>query len=652
MAFLRGPLSAAVASLLRRRVSAPLICRTQQTQHQLQLQLPLVRYAGGSNRTKSKGERREAKMKRNGRPVHKGMKYKPGKQKKGGRGKSVLSDPSKIKKRDKPRYKNGVLLGPRGKKTWQPIFPRRPLPPSRKQLSRWTDENFIDQKRREKQFYVNHETTPADVGPPNAAQFGVLYRMPLEERLPLNETVARLGNFKSLRILPSVRSAVFKRVLNNVHKPSPTPVQALAIFRLMRRPLPEVRKMQEGLLPYPSLEGFESDEDYYRRKALRRNLAKTKPELKTYLIAAETGSGKTLAYLMPLMSMLKEEETTNAHQIWGIDSKPYIRSVILLPTAELVKQVLTVVKELSHEIKLSSAGLSKETSRETANNIRGKQIDILVTTPIPLIRLMELPNSGDLLENCRKIFIDEADSLMDRSFKEQTMKIINAPPRLEKAVFCSATIPKSFDRTLRRKFPNIERIVAPHLHQIPQNITFSTVDTSEEPFYNDKRKALLQTLYNVDKHESEGSKIKRVVVFMNQRESVSWLVGYLNGWGITAEGLTRDNTIDERSRIMREFRSSSPSVKTETGADLEKGKMNAMRVLVTTDIFSRGIDMKDVRTVILYDIPFSSIDLIHRAGRTGRMGNKGRVILLASKNELQPWLRGLGTTINRGWALV
>lgn len=525
------------------------------------------------------------------------------------------------------------------------------IEPSEAQRSRFSHDDFRRQKQRVHEFKDRQSTTPLEIGPPNAGGFGVLQNIRPEDRIPLNATIARLDQFEALRILPVVRQAVYSRCLNDVETKKPTPIQSLAIQKLMKLAPASIRIAQLGLLPNKESEDAESDEDYYKRKLMRKNLSKLKPDLQTYLIAAETGSGKTLSYLIPLMSMLKEEELNNAPAIWGLDAKPYIRSVILVPTAELVKQVLAVVKDLCHDVKLSSAGLSQESSREAANNIARKQIDILVSTPVPLLKLIDRGQNSGLLSDCRKIIVDEADSLMDRSFKEKTLKLLHTPSRLEIAIFCSATIPKSFDFVLRKEYPAMTRIVAPHLHQIPRKITFSTVDTSSEPFYNDKRKALVQTLYNLDKHSSEPGKMKRIVVFMNHRESVDELVSYLTRLRIPAVGLTRDNTLDERSRMMREFRASSPSIK-HGGVDLVSGEIQGLRILVTTDIFSRGIDMNGVRTVILYDVPFSSIDLIHRAGRTGRMGAKGRVILLAAKDELKPWLRGLGTAINKGQALV
>ncbi|KAJ8099857.1 P-loop containing nucleoside triphosphate hydrolase protein [Lipomyces tetrasporus] len=521
------------------------------------------------------------------------------------------------------------------------------IAPSDAQRSRWSHDDFRRQKSVVKEFTERQGTTPYLVGPPNAGGFSVLKSIDYEDRLPLNATVARLSSFESLRLLPIVRNALYGRALRQLDEKRPTAIQALAIKRIMSLPPPTVRLAQQGLLAKED----ETDEEYYERRRYRKNLHKMKVKLKSYLLAAETGSGKTLAYLLPLVSMLKEEELQNAPAVWELPERPYIRSVILVPTAELVQQILAVVKDMCHDIKLASAGLSQETTRGVADNIRKKQIDILVATPVPLLKLLHRTD-WNILEDCRKIVVDEADSLMDRSFKNETQEILDAPLRLETLVFCSATIPKTFDRTLAKKYPSMERIIAPHLHQVPRRITFSTVDTAARPFFNDKRKALAETLYNLDRSDTDPGKLKRIVVFVNHRESVPGLVEYLNGLKFHAVGVTRDNSLEERSSLMREFIRPTPRLEEVNNLNVVTGAVKTLRVLVTTDIFSRGIDMQSVRTIILYDVPFSSIDLIHRAGRTGRMGRRGRVILLATKGELKPWLRGLATTINRGYALV
>ncbi|KAK9363272.1 P-loop containing nucleoside triphosphate hydrolase protein [Lipomyces starkeyi] len=500
------------------------------------------------------------------------------------------------------------------------ILSKSVIAPSDAQRSRWNHDDFRRQKAVVKQFTERQQSTPYLIGPPNAGGFSVLKNIEYEDRLPLNATVARLSSFESLRLLPVVRNALYGRALRQLDEKRPSAIQALAIQKMMRLPPPT-------------------------------NLHKMKVKLKSYLLAAETGSGKTLAYLLPLFSMLKEEELQNAPAVWDLPQRPYIRSIILVPTAELVQQVLVQVKDMCHEIKLASAGLSQESTRGVADGIRKKQIDILVATPVPLLKLIHR-TSWNILDDCRKIVVDEADSLMDRSFKDETQEILDTPPRLETLVFCSATIPKTFDRTLAQKYPDMERIVAPHLHQIPRRITFSTVDTAAKPFFNDKRKALAETLYNLDRSDTDPGKVKRIVIFVNHRESVSGIVEYLNGLKIPTVGLTRDNSLEERSSLMREFIRLAPLLKDAKDLNLVTGSVKTLRVLVTTDIFSRGIDMQSVRTIILYDVPFSSIDLIHRAGRTGRMGRRGRVILLATKSELRPWLRGLATTINKGYALV
>ncbi|KAK9480570.1 P-loop containing nucleoside triphosphate hydrolase protein [Lipomyces japonicus] len=530
------------------------------------------------------------------------------------------------------------------------MLSKKVIEPSDAMKTRMDHDDFRKHNKVAREFKERQTTTPDMIGPPNAGEFGALTNIPFEERNPLNATIARLNSFESLKLLPVIRLALYNRALQAFDEKKPSPVQSLAIQRIQRL-APSTVRMKERTLVTPAQESSESDEKYYERKKLKKTLPAIKSKLQSFLIAAETGSGKTLAYLLPLMSQLKEEELNNAPAIWPLDDgAPYIRSVVVVPTAELVVQVLGLIKDMSHDIKLSSCGLTRESSLRAMYNLARKRVDVLVTTPVPLLKLMERMSEKNLLQHCRRIVVDEADSLMDRSFKEKTESLINSAEMLETLIFCSATIPKNFDKFMHEKYPDMERIVTPHLHQVPRRINFSTVDTSAEPFFNDKNKALLQTLYNVDRSDTEPGKVKRIVVFLNHRENVDDITKFLKKSGVNAIGLTRDNDMKERSEILDEFVHPSPSLPGQV--KLVTGKLDTIRVLVTTDIFSRGIDMQAVKTIILYDVPFSSIDLIHRAGRTGRMGRRGRVILLAAKNELKPWLRGLSRTINRGMALA
>ncbi|KAK9457985.1 P-loop containing nucleoside triphosphate hydrolase protein [Dipodascopsis uninucleata] len=530
------------------------------------------------------------------------------------------------------------------------ILSKKVIEPSPAQKSRMSHEDFRLQRLKYNEFRQRQETTSLLEGPPNSGSFGSLTRIPYEVRNPLNATVGRLGSFESLRILPLVREAVYNRALIREKIKRPSAIQALAIHRIQK--LPAIKQRMRALgLKSPEEEELESDEEYYGRREYRKSLPNVLQRSSSYLIAAETGSGKTLAYLIPLLSQLKEEEIERSPAVWSFgENEPYVRSIVLVPTAELVKQVLAIVKNMCHDIKLSSAGLSQETSKRSRFGLLKKRVDILVCTPIPLLRILRRNEGNEFLSHCRKIIVDEADSLMDRSFKDDTEEIIRAIKMREMLIFCSATIPKQFDRMLRHDYPNMQRIVTPHLHQVPAKVAFRVLRVSEKPFFDDKRRALTETLFKIDRDSEAGSgKLKRVVVFVNHRESVDEVVNYLKEHNIEAEGLNRDSGIEHRGEVMEELMKRPPSLKTVSLVD---GRMKTLRVIVTTDVFSRGVDMQNIETVILYDVPFTSIDLIHRAGRTGRMGNQGQVILFATKNELKPWVRGLEKTIGKNMALA
>ncbi|KAK9473416.1 P-loop containing nucleoside triphosphate hydrolase protein [Dipodascopsis tothii] len=530
----------------------------------------------------------------------------------------------------------GVRLYSRGRGGGRAAAP--PRKPARMLLSKDLVEPTVKQKaklggrgdvvsrQRAQAFKIRQTSTPRLAGPPNAAAFGALKNIKFEDRLPQTVTASKLDTFEALRLLPEVREAVLDRALGHLETKRPSAIQALAIQRLTR-----VEK-EPAAEAAPHLVG-EHDLDTSK--------------FQSFLVAAETGSGKTLAYLAPLMSLLKQEEAAGEWDREGTDN--YLRAVVLVPTAELVEQVSELVKNMTHVARLSSASLSQETSFGVSKNLAAKKLDVLVSTPVPLLKVLHRRGNSQLLKHTRYIVVDEADSLMDRSFKGETEEVLSYAHQLRKVIFCSATIPKNFDRNLRNDYPNMVRVVAPHVHQVPRRVHFVTVNASVPPYHDDKRKALMDLLYSIDKDNAEPDLRKRVIVFLNKREDVEPLAKFLEERKVTVDRLTRDSPLAERCATLRHYTDSPQEMDREHVAP---GSLGALRVLVTTDLVSRGIDMNSIRNVILFDVPFSSIDLIHRAGRTGRMGRRGRAYLITVKKEDKPWLRGLARTVNRGQALV
>ncbi|KAI4250580.1 MAG: hypothetical protein L6R40_000180 [Gallowayella cf. fulva] len=504
-----------------------------------------------------------------------------------------------------------------------------------------------------------------------------LSAIPYERRNFVKKKIKEVESFDDFNLLPVVKEAVATQALAGLVNVSPTPVQRLAI---------------------PAMLGGET-----KRKSLDG-----RKEMEQILIAAETGSGKTLAYLLPVLDALKHIEALDAEEevrrkaaeeakkkdsnTYELEAPPLTnaphpttgrpRAIILVPTSELVTQVGSVAKLLSHKIKFRSALISSAFSGKVIRNrlFTPTGIDLLVCTPHLLASVAE--SDPNILSRVTHLVIDEADSLLDRSFAPSTSAVIDkATPSLRQLILCSATIPRSLDNYLRTRFPDIRRLVTPNLHAIPRRVQLGVVDVDKEPYRGNKNLACADTIWSIGKQaaehvishtpgtqQTERIDIKRILVFVNEREKTEEVAAYLNSKGIDTIALNRDTPEKRHQETLGAFTSSSPETVEITspedvvgpnyspnriaGRPVPKRHLPNTKVLVTTDLGSRGIDTLAVRHVILYDVPHSTIDFIHRLGRTGRMGRRGRGIVLVAKGDRKDVVKEVKDGMYMGQALI
>ncbi|CAG8983483.1 hypothetical protein HYALB_00000652 [Hymenoscyphus albidus] len=493
-------------------------------------------------------------------------------------------------------------------------------------------------------------------------------------RMRVKETMRQIETFDHFPLLETVKASISTQALPGMENISPTPVQRIAI---------------------PALLGSES--------TVRRSKAKD-IEKKEFLLAAETGSGKTLAYLVPVINAVKlaeaqdpniqaynaavEEERTRGKK--GPSSAPSMadmphptmarpRAIILVPTSELVAQVGKVIKAFSHTVKYRSAMISSALSGTVIRNrlFTPKGIDILVATPHLLSAVAD--SDPNILSRVTHLVVDEADSLLDRGFSPLTSAIIDrASPSLKQLILCSATIPRSMDNYLRIRFPDIRRLVTPNLHAIPRRVQLGVIDIERDPYRGNKNLACADTIWGIGKAAADQDSpvkgqmdVKRILVFVNERETTQEVADYLVSKGIDAIALSRDTPEQRQAEMLATFTLSTPltvpKIESHPGflsdnqpnyvpfgsvAPPVKRRLPNTKVLVTTDLGSRGIDTLAVRHVILYDVPHSTIDFIHRLGRTGRMGRRGRGIVLVGKNDRRDVVAEVRDGMYKGQALI
>ncbi|KAJ5752215.1 ATP-dependent RNA helicase mrh4 [Penicillium odoratum] len=504
-------------------------------------------------------------------------------------------------------------------------------------------------------------------------------------RTATKSKIANITSFDHMPLLPAVRQSIFTQALPNLTEVVPTPIQRLAIPQLLsQKPNKKVAKAVDDEFDYDQ-----------------------------FLLAAETGSGKTLAYLLPVVDAVKREEALDLQEEKlqeeqkarereeklknrEYDVEPEVapmtnegrpRAIILVPTSELVAQVGEKVKALAHTVKYRSGIISSNlTPRRIKNTLfHPDGIDILVSTPHLLASIAK--TNPYVLSRVSHLVLDEADSLMDRSFIPTTMEVVDkAAPSLKKLIFCSATIPKSLDTQIRKRYPDVKRLTTPNLHAIPRRVQLGVVDIDKEPYRGNRSLACADVIWSIGKagdgadgetygpvlSRYMGPKVKKIIVFVNEREEADEVAQFLQAKGIDAVSLSRDSSSRKQQEILAEFTdvdqppSSEDILLAKKQHRMEKEiplelpdsrserirRLPNTRVLVTTDIASRGIDTLAVKTVVLYHVPHTTIDFIHRLGRLGRMGKRGRGVVLVGKKDRKDVVREVREGMFRGQALI
>lgn len=307
---------------------------------------------------------------------------------------------------------------------------------------------------------------------------------------------------------------------------------------------------------------------------------------------AQTGTGKTAAYLLPLLMKIKYAQGDHP------------RALILAPTRELILQIEENIKGLSvyTDLRFVSlyGGIGPKTQIETVQ----KGVDIVIATPG---RFLDIYLKGELTTKFLKtLVIDEADKMMDMGFMPQLKRILEVIPVKRQNLLFSATM-SPFVKKLSEEFLEFPEIV----EVTPQN---PTVDTIDQVLYEVPN---LKTKINFLEYLLQDDSFSRVIVFAKTKSTADNVSKYLERKKLGTVRVIHSNK-GQNSRInaMNEF------------------KEGGLRILVSTDISARGIDVSMVSHVINFDVPIIYEDYVHRIGRTGRANHEGIAITFANKAEL------------------
>jgi ATP-dependent RNA helicase MRH4 len=332
--------------------------------------------------------------------------------------------------------------------------------------------------------------------------------------------------------------------------------------------------------------------------------------------------------------------------------------VILVPTAELVDQVGHVAKLISHRVKFRSERISANVAPMVIhrNVYSPAGLDLLVATPHLLSSIAQ--SDPNILSRVSHLVIDEADSLFDRNFADDTTSIVDRTmPSLKQLILCTATVPRRLDNFIALKFPHAVRITTPNLHAIPRRVQLGVIDVVKEPYRGNRDLACADAIYTIGKEAARPLngeiEVRRILVFVNERETTQRVADYLVSKGIDAIAFHRDTSELRLTEMLGSFTTPAPLRIPEPESTRDKRRsLPNVKVIVGTDLISRGIDTLAVRHVILYDVPHTAIDFIHRLGRAGRMNRRGRGIVLVGNRDRRDIVAEVKESMFMGQALI
>ncbi|HEY9906358.1 MAG TPA: DEAD/DEAH box helicase, partial [Thermosynechococcaceae cyanobacterium] len=306
--------------------------------------------------------------------------------------------------------------------------------------------------------------------------------------------------------------------------------------------------------------------------------------------SAQTGTGKTAGFTLPLLQLLN---TTNPNKVHRTP-----RALILTPTRELADQVKDSVQTYGKYLSLRSAVVYGGVGIKAQIQMLRRGIDILVATPG---RLLDHVGQKTVdLSQIEILVLDECDRMLDMGFIRDIRKILATLPPSRQTLMFSATFSKPIQQlanTLLKSPTQIE--VA------PRNTAAIQVEQVVHPVDRDRKRELLS--YMIGFHNW-----KQVLVFTRTKHGANRLAEQLAKDGLKSTAIHGNKSQAARTRALQDF------------------KQGKVRVLVATDVASRGLDIDQLPHVVNFELPNVPEDYVHRIGRTGRAGNVGRAVSLVS----------------------
>jgi superfamily II DNA/RNA helicase len=302
---------------------------------------------------------------------------------------------------------------------------------------------------------------------------------------------------------------------------------------------------------------------------------------KDVLGQSPTGTGKTLAYLLPILSKLDAQSKS-------------VQALILAPTRELAMQITKVANQLVEGTEILAVPVLGEANTVRQLETIKKKPQLIIGTPGRILEFIQLRKINS--QTISIITVDEVDKMWTSGYKEEVLAIIKTTLRDRQVIMMSATIPPDLILKTSKLLNNPIKVGLDPASRIPRTIKHIFFMSDE------KNKALnLQKLITFYQP-------KKAIIFINSNEGIQAFVRRFNEFGFKTAGLHSDQRQQERKQVLSDFHA---------------GKF---QLLVTSDLFARGMDVKEVNIIFNFDLPNDDEYYLHRVGRTGRAGLEGLAI--------------------------
>jgi translation initiation factor 4A len=305
---------------------------------------------------------------------------------------------------------------------------------------------------------------------------------------------------------------------------------------------------------------------------------------------ASSGTGKTGTFTIGLLQQI------------NFTDSPYCQAIILSPTKELAEQTNTVVNSIGENIGVKTHICIGGKAVKNDLDILKKGVHVMIGTPGRVMDLLGR-NAVDI-KKIKIIIVDEADTMLDRGFKEQLYLILKSlSDELQVCLFSATLSEETLEITQKFMQDPIQILVKKENVQVVGIQQYYIEISSEE-----EKIDVLMDLY-------EKLAINQSIIYCNAKTKVGWLYDKLKEHSFPVGEITGEMPIDAREMIMEKFRNGS------------------IKILITTDLLARGIDVQAVSIVINYDVPTNRENYMHRIGRCGRYGRKGKAVNFITPND-------------------